>query len=152
MDAAWFDQEKMDKFRDHVLMAIMPVFFLSTGLKTNWSVGGLNVFLGAGLLLFASVSGKLTGINIAGRLLKWKLGETSIIAWLLQTKALIEIIFVSILLDKKIITSETFTSLLLVAVASTMLTMPIVVPKLRRLGVLGSPHTKNADSVVSAKI
>ena len=32
MDAHWFDQEKMDMFRHHVLLAFMPVFFLSTGL------------------------------------------------------------------------------------------------------------------------
>jgi hypothetical protein len=43
------------------------------------------------------------------------------------------IIFVNILLDKKIITSEAFTALLLMAVASTMLTVPIVAPKLVRL-------------------
>jgi hypothetical protein len=46
--------------------------------------------------------------------------------WLLQTKALIEIIFASVLLDREIITSTTFTALLLMAVASTMLTIPRV--------------------------
>ncbi|MDO9191567.1 MAG: cation:proton antiporter, partial [Undibacterium sp.] len=51
----------------------------------------------------------------------------------LQTKALIMIIFVNILLDKNIITSETFTALLLMAIASTMLTVPVVYPKLQRL-------------------
>ena len=43
------------------------------------------------------------------------------------------IIFVNILLDKQIITSETFTALLLMAVGSTMLTTPIVAPKLARM-------------------
>ena len=43
------------------------------------------------------------------------------------------IIFITILLDKGIITSETFTALLLMAVASTMLTVPVVAPKLQRL-------------------
>jgi hypothetical protein len=52
----------------------------------------------------------------------------------LQTKALIMIIFVNILLDKQLITSGSFTALLLMAVGSTMLTIPIVAPKLRRLG------------------
>jgi hypothetical protein len=50
----------------------------------------------------------------------------------LQTKALIMIIFVNILLDKNIITNETFTAMLLMAVASTMLTVPVVAPKLKR--------------------
>jgi Kef-type K+ transport system membrane component KefB len=133
MDAHWFNQEKMDLMRHHVLLAIMPVFFLSTGLRTNWAVGGTAVFLAAAVLLVASVVGKLAGIHIAGNILKWEKGEASIIGWLLQTKALIMIIFVNILLDKNIITSETFTALLLMAIASTMLTVPVVYPKLQRL-------------------
>lgn len=133
MEAEWFDQEKMDLLRHHVLLVIMPVFFLSTGLRTNWTLGGEAVFVAAGLLLVASISGKLLGIRIAGKILKWQPGEASIIGWLLQTKALIMIIFVNILLDKKIITSEAFTALLLMAVASTMLTVPLVAPKLARM-------------------
>ena len=133
MEADWFDQEKMDLLRHHVLLVIMPVFFLSTGLRTNWNVGGEAVFLAAALLLAAEVAGKLAGIHIAGRILKWEPGEASIIGWLLQTKALIMIIFANILLDKQIITSEAFTALLIMAVASTMLTVPMVAPRLRRV-------------------
>src|SRR5574343_637051 len=136
MEADWFDQEKLDLLRHHVLLVIMPVFFLSTGLRTNWNVGGAAVFIAAGLLLVASISGKLIGVRIAGRILNWAPGEASIIGWLLQTKALIMIIFANILLDKQIITSETFTALLLMAVASTMLTVPVVAPKLARLNTL----------------
>nr|WP_315485828.1 cation:proton antiporter [uncultured Undibacterium sp.] len=133
MDAHWFNQEKMDLMRHHVLLAIMPVFFLSTGLRTNWAMGGSAVFLVAAALLVASVSGKLIGVQMAGKILKWEKGEASIIGWLLQTKALIMIIFANILLDKKVITSETFTALLLMAIASTMLTVPVVAPKLQRM-------------------
>ncbi len=133
MDTDWFDQAKMDLMRHHVLLAFMPVFFLSTGLRTNWAVGGSAVFVAAAVLLVASVAGKLAGIHVAGRVLKWEPGEASIIGWLLQTKALIMIIFANILLDKAIITSETFTALLLMAVASTMLTIPVVYPKLQAL-------------------
>jgi Kef-type K+ transport system membrane component KefB len=127
----------MDFLRDSLLLTIMPVFFLSTGLRTNWSIGAQTVFIAAALLLFVSVSGKLLGVSIAGRILKWPRGEARAIGWLLQTKALIEIIFANVLLDKQIITSETFTALLLMAVASTMLTVPMVTPMLARLqGVL----------------
>jgi len=133
MDAHWFDQKQMDLMRHHVLLAFMPVFFLSTGLRTNWGMGGASVFFAAAVLLFASVSGKLIGVHIAGRILKWQPGEASIIGWLLQTKALIMIIFVNILLDKGIITNETFTALLLMAVASTMITVPAVYPKLQQV-------------------
>jgi Kef-type K+ transport system membrane component KefB len=136
MDADWFNQEQMDLLRHHVLMVIMPVFFLSTGLRTNWNVGGATVLVAAAVLLVASVCGKLVGVHLAGKILRWGKGEASIIGWLLQTKALIMIIFVNILLDKDIITHETFTALLLMAVASTMLTVPVVAPRLKKLGAL----------------
>ena len=126
LDQSWFDRAKMDQFRDHILLAIMPVFFLSTGLRTQWDLGGAAVFLAAGVLLFASVAGKLAGVHLAGRILKWRKGEASLIGWLLQTKALIMIIFANILLDRQIITNDAFTALLLMAVGSTMLTIPMV--------------------------
>jgi K+:H+ antiporter len=109
----------------------MPVYFLSTGLRTNWDIGGIAVFGGAAVLLAASLVGKLAGVHAAGRILRWAPGEASMIGWLLQTKALIMIIFSNVLLDKGLITNATFTALLLMAVASTMLTIPIVTPKLR---------------------
>ena len=132
LDAHWFGAARMDRFRQTILLAVMPVYFLSTGLKTQWGVGGAAVFAVAALLLAASLGGKLAGVHLAGRILKWPKGDAKAIGWLLQTKALIMIIFVNILLDKRIITNETFTALLLMAVASTMLTIPVVAPMLKR--------------------
>jgi len=77
-------------------------------------------------------------VHIAGRVLGWKPGEARIIGWLLQTKALIMIIFSNVLLDKGVITNATFTALLLMAVGSTMLTVPMVTPMLARMkGLVG---------------
>jgi Kef-type K+ transport system membrane component KefB len=73
------------------------------------------------------------GTHLAGYILKWESGEASVIGWLLQTKALIMIVFVNVLLDRNIITSETFTALLLLSVGSTMLTVPVVSPMLARI-------------------
>ncbi|MDP1647163.1 MAG: cation:proton antiporter [Rubrivivax sp.] len=133
IDAHWFDQQQMDRLRHHVLLVVMPVFFLSTGLRTQWGVGGAAVFIAAAWLLAAAVAGKLIGAHLAGRVLGWQRGEASLIGWLLQTKALIMIIFANVLLDKQIITASTFTALLLMAVASTMLTVPMVTPLLARM-------------------
>ena len=132
LDRSTFDDAQMDLFRNHILLAIMPVFFLSTGLRTEWSVGGAAVFGAAALLLVASVAGKLAGVRLAGLALGWPKGEAGIIGWLLQTKALIMIIFANILLDRGVITSDAFTALLLMAAASTMLSIPMVTPMLKK--------------------
>jgi Kef-type K+ transport system membrane component KefB len=111
LDAKWFGHDAMDRFRGVVLLTMMPVFFLSTGLRTQWDGGGAAVFGAAALLLVAAVAGKLGGVAIAGRVLGWQRGEAWLIGWLLQT----------------------FTALLLMAVGSTMLTVPVVTPLLRRM-------------------
>ena len=124
LDRDWFDGEALDRLRDMLLLTVMPVFFLSTGLRTQWAMGGVDLIAAALLLLAAAVGGKLAGVRIAGHLLGWRRGEASVVGWLLQTKALIMIIFVNILLDRQIISDATFTVLLLMALASTMLTAP----------------------------
>lgn len=153
LDADMFDQKKMDLFREHILLAVMPVFFLSTGLRTTWEMGGAAVFAAAGALLVASVAGKLAGVHAAGRILKWEKGEASIIGWLLQTKALIMIIFVNVLLDKGIITSGAFTATLLMALGSTMLSIPMTKPLLTRYGAIvfkTAEATPDAPKTVAA--
>jgi Kef-type K+ transport system membrane component KefB len=140
LDAHWFDQRRMDLLRDNVLLVLMPVFFLSTGLRTQWSVGGASVFVAAALFLAAAVAGKLAGVSLAGRLLGWSRVESLAVGVLLQTKALIMIVFANVLLDRQLISADTFTALLLMAVASTMITVPAVTPLLRRLGFAQPGH------------
>ncbi|HEY0819677.1 MAG TPA: cation:proton antiporter [Rhizobacter sp.] len=133
IDTHWFDQDQLDGLRHNVLLVAAPVYFLSTGLRTDWTVGGASVFIAAGALLVAAVGGKLAATHLAGRILKWDREEGRLIGWLLQTKGLVMIIFANVLLDKQLISGETFTALLLMAVASTMLTTPRVAPHLARL-------------------
>jgi len=122
----WFGQDRLDRLRHYLLLTLMPVFFLSTGLRTEWSMGGLAMLVIAAALLVAGVAGKRVGVHLAGRLLGWPPGEARIIGWLLQTKALIMIIFANILLDQGIISAGIFTALVMMAAASTMLTIPMI--------------------------
>jgi Kef-type K+ transport system membrane component KefB len=132
IDTHWFDQDQLDALRHNVLLVAAPVYFLSTGLRTNWQLGGWSVLVAAGAMLAAAVVGKLIATTLAGRILGWQRGEGLLIGWLLQTKGLVMIIFANVLLDKALISNETFTALLLMAVASTMLTTPQVAPRLLR--------------------
>ena len=153
LDSKWFDQKQMDALRGHILLVVMPVFFLSTGLRTDWKGGGFAVFGIAVALLLVAVGGKLIGTLVAGRILRWQPGEGALVGWLLQTKALIMIIFANVLLDRAIITHDMFTALLLMAVMSTMLTIPVVTPCLARLrgcGAIDRPRRPNRGGSAGA--
>lgn len=131
LDAEWIGHERIESFRRVLLVAFMPVYFLSTGLRTGWEVGGATVLLAALWLLAAAVAGKLAATMLAGRLLGWTRRESLTIGWLLQTKGLVMIVFANILLDRGIISAAAFTALLVMAVISTLLTIPMVAPRLR---------------------
>ena len=130
LDVDMFGRARIDSLRDVVLLVLMPVFFLSTGLRTHWGVGGPAVFGVAALLFVAATAGKLIGAQIAGRILGWRPGEARVVGLLLQTKGLVMIVFANVLLDRHIISDDMFTALLLMAVASTMLTIPAVKARL----------------------
>lgn len=125
MKKEWFDEKQLEAFTNTVLLLLMPTYFLLTGLRTSWEVSGVIVVVLALALFVVQFAGKTAGVFVASKMLGWSKGEWKLIGTLLQTKALIEIIFVSILLDKGIITSEMFTALLLMAVLSTLVTIPV---------------------------
>jgi Kef-type K+ transport system membrane component KefB len=129
-DAEWFEERRTTELRFGVLLLLMPVYFLVTGLRTEWGIDSATVFIVAAGLLGAAVAGKLLGVWLAGRILKWPPGEAAAIGWILQTKGLIMIVFASVLLDKRIISQETFTALLMMGLASTILTIPMTSSKL----------------------
>ncbi len=85
------------------------------------------------LLLVVAIVGKGLGVSLASRWLRWPKGQARLVMWLLQTKALIMIIFSNILLDKQIISGETFTALLLMAAFSTVLTLPMATRALSKV-------------------
>lgn len=126
IDADRLGVESVERARGAVLLFFMPVFFLSTGLRTSWEAGGWTVLWVAGLLLIAAVAGKLLGVGAAAAWFGWPWRQTWVTGWLLQTKALIMIIFANILLDYRILSASAFTALLAMAVVSTVLTMPMV--------------------------
>lgn len=130
-DSEWLEERRTNEIRNGVLLLLMPVYFLMTGLRTEWGVDGAAILLVSASLLAAAVLGKLLGVWLAGRILRWPAGDASLIGWMLQTKGLILVVFTGVLLDKRLISQETFTALLMMAVVSTILTVPMVTRKLR---------------------
>jgi Kef-type K+ transport system membrane component KefB len=133
IDEKWIGHEVSANFRKYVLILIMPVFFLNTGLKTDWEINNPTIIILAIGLFAIQAFGKILGIKFASIFNKWDGREAITIGWLLQTKALIEIIFCTIMLDKGIITGQMFTALLFMAIISTTVTTPIVSKRIKAL-------------------
>jgi Kef-type K+ transport system membrane component KefB len=127
----WLGEEVVTQFRKYVLLLMMPIFFLSTGLRTAWELKN-PIVIGLAIVLFVvQAFGKMLGIRLSAIINGWNRKDATTIGWLLQTKALIEIIFCTVMLDKGIISAQMFTALLFMAIFSTVATTPIVTRRLK---------------------
>jgi Kef-type K+ transport system membrane component KefB len=115
----------LDRLQAATLALLMPFFFMLTGLRTFIDFSSSAFIEIVILATMVAVIGKFGGIALVTRLV----GEPWPIALglgaLLQTKGLMEVIVLAILRDAGIITENVFSSLIVMAVVSTALAMPL---------------------------
>jgi Kef-type K+ transport system membrane component KefB len=104
---------------------LMPFFFMLTGLRTlidPASPAFLEIFVAATAV---AIVGKVGGSAFTARLTGESWPTALGLGALLQTKGLMEVIVLTILLDAGIISANVFAALILMAVVSTALAMPL---------------------------
>ena len=115
----------LDRLQATTLGLLMPFFFILTGLRTLVDFNSSAFIEIVILTTVVAVSGKVGGTALTARLV----GEPWPIALglgaLLQTKGLMEVIVLTILRDAAIISENVFSSLIVMAVVSTALAMPL---------------------------
>lgn len=106
-------------------MLLMPFFFLSAGLDAKISASDTLVWtiFGAGMLVCTPV--KIVSTFVCARLSGETVAFGVLAGVLLQTKGLMELVIVTVFRDVGIVSSTTYSALVLVALASTALTMPL---------------------------
>ncbi|KAH7404289.1 hypothetical protein KP509_15G019600 [Ceratopteris richardii] len=117
----------MEKIEDFISSLMLPLFFASSGLKTNLaSLHGV-VSIGLLLLFFATAAiGKIVGTFIVARLLGLSSRQALILGFLMNTKGLGVLIVLNIGKDLKALTDEIFAVLVLTCLLTSFLTFPIV--------------------------
>jgi Kef-type K+ transport system membrane component KefB len=115
-------------------LLLLPFFFLSTGLQAKISISDPLIWtvFAAGLLV--CVVGKLAAVVGFGLASGENLAFSVLAGVLLQTKGLMELVIVTVFLDVGIVGPATYSALVLVALASTALTMPLAQACLRLWG------------------
>jgi len=113
------------------VVVLMPFFFLMTGLRTDLNVAGSDAIMVFALTTIVAVIGKMAGTALParwsglGRRDAWTLGA------LAQTKGLMEVVVLAILLENRLISTAAFSGLLLMALATTMVAKPLTLAALR---------------------
>lgn len=110
---------------------LMPVFFIWTGLKTQWSVDFAVIASAALIMLIIAVVTKFVGVWLAYRSegMPMVMLKTS----LLQTKGLMEIFLATVLLKANIISDNMFAAVVVMSVISTVIAVPLARIFLRKI-------------------
>jgi Kef-type K+ transport system membrane component KefB len=115
------------KLEDLVTVLLLPAFFAFTGMRTRIGlVSGAEQWLLCGLIIVVATAGKFGGTLAAARLtgLGWR--DAAALGLLMNTRGLMELIALNIGLDMKIISPALFAMMVLMALATTMATTPLL--------------------------
>ena len=118
-----------------VLVFFLPVFFTFTGLRTNvLGLSGGTDLAWLALVLLLSVAGKVVPVYWAGRVAGFGRWESSVLGALMNTRALMELIVLNIGYDLGVLPQKVFTMLVIMAIATTVMTGPLLQLLLPRTG------------------
>ncbi|KAK4802529.1 hypothetical protein SAY86_000732 [Trapa natans] len=117
----------IEKIEDLVSGLFLPLYFASSGLKTNVAtIEGAQSWGLLVLVIFAACFGKISGTLSVALLFKIPLRESLALGFLMNTKGLVELIVLNIGKDRKVLNDQTFAVLVLMAIFTTFITTPVV--------------------------
>ncbi|XP_027356746.1 cation/H(+) antiporter 19-like [Abrus precatorius] len=117
----------IEKIEDLVMSLFLPLYFVSSGLKTN--VATISGALSWGLLalvIFTACFGKIIGTFVVSMLCKVPFRESLALGFLMNTKGLVELIVLNIGKDRKVLNDQAFAICVVMALVTTFITTPIV--------------------------
>ncbi|KAG0452264.1 hypothetical protein HPP92_026043 [Vanilla planifolia] len=122
-----FARVLIEKVEDLISGLFLPLYFVSSGLKTNVATisGGISWALLA-LVIFNACLGKIGGTIIASLTMKVPFREAVTLGFLMNTKGIVELIVLNVGKDRKGLNDETFAIMVLMALFTTFNTTPIV--------------------------
>ncbi len=135
LGAALWDQAEIQthvrsRIEEFVTAFFLPVFFTYTGLRTNIeTLDSTYLWIICGLVILVAIVGKIVGCGVAARVggMNWR--DSSSIAVMMNTRALMGLVAVNIGRDLGVIPDSVFCMMVLMAIVTTIMTAPI----LRRL-------------------
>jgi Kef-type K+ transport system membrane component KefB len=122
-----FVQALTQKLEDAAVVLLLPLFFAFTGLRTSIGlVSGSQMWLYCGLIILVAIAGKFGGSTLAARVTGTPWREASTLGILMNTRGLMELVVLNIGLDIGILSPTLFTMMVLMALATTFMTAPLL--------------------------
>ncbi|GLJ05838.1 hypothetical protein SUGI_0026410 [Cryptomeria japonica] len=117
----------IEKIEDFVGVLLLPLYFASSGLKTNIStVSGAQSWGLLVLVILTACAGKILGTLFVALAHKVPFREAITLGFLMNTKGLVELIVLNIGKERNVLNDEMFALLVLMALFTTFITTPLV--------------------------
>jgi Kef-type K+ transport system membrane component KefB len=115
------------KLEDAAVVLLLPLFFAFTGLRTSIGlVSGSEMWFYCGLIVLVAIAGKFGGSALAARVTGTPWREASTLGILMNTRGLMELVVLNIGLDIGVLSPTLFTMMVLMALATTLMTAPLL--------------------------
>ncbi|HTH17179.1 MAG TPA: cation:proton antiporter [Magnetospirillum sp.] len=119
------------KFESFLMVVLLPFFFISTGLKTQIHAGH-GIWLVFAIATLASLAAKLVSAALPARAEGWAWRDALALGALVSCKGLMELVVLTLLLERGIISPAGFTGMVLMALVTTAIARPLAGVFLRR--------------------
>lgn len=122
-----FADRLTERMEDFVSGLLLPLYFASSGLKTDVAkIRGGEAWGLLALVISTACAGKILGTFVVALMFKIPVRESLTLGVLMNTKGLVELIVLNIGKEKKVLNDETFAILVLMALFTTFITSPLV--------------------------
>lgn len=141
-------EERMLRPLQHAGELMLPVYFIITGLSVDIAAVSPTGWAELGLILTASILGKLLGAGLTARSfgLSWR--ESTGVGVLMNTRGLTELIILGVGLNLGVLDETLFTEMVLMALITTAMTGPLLPSLFPRVRMdLVSPRRNDAPVV-----
>ncbi|RVW43236.1 Cation/H(+) antiporter 18 [Vitis vinifera] len=123
-----FASALVEKVEDLVSGLLLPLYFVSSGLKTDVStIRGLQSWSLLVLVIFTACLGKIAGTIAVSLCCRMPVREALALGFLMNSKGLVELIVLNIGKERKVLNDQTFAIMILMALFTTFITTPLVI-------------------------
>ncbi|CAK8543738.1 unnamed protein product [Lathyrus sativus] len=159
-----FAERLIERIEDFVLGLLLPLYFASSGLKTNVTkISGGKAWGLLVLVISTACAGKILGTFVVAMMCRIPVRESITLGVLMNTKGLVELIVLNIGKEKKVLNDEIFAILVLMALFTTFITTPVVMAiykpargiadkTIRKLGDMSTHSSKDKNVVETLRV
>ncbi|CAN8316858.1 unnamed protein product [Cochlearia groenlandica] len=123
-----FSERLVERIEDFVSGLLLPLYFASSGLKTDVNkIRGAEAWGILALVISTACAGKIIGTFFMAMLCTIPARDSLTLGLLMNTKGLVELVVLNIGREKKVLNEEMFAILVLMAIVTTFMTTPSVV-------------------------